>query len=79
MTALNTLRNRLIDQILVTKDEKLLQAVNKLFLSNKSEELLELNSYQIEMIQMGLNDIAKSNIISESDLEKQDAEWMNLG
>jgi hypothetical protein len=78
MTTLETLRNELIDQILLTKNEKLLQAIHEIFHSTKSDDKIELNSYQMEMIQMGLNDIKEGNIISESDLEKQDAEWMNL-
>jgi hypothetical protein len=78
MTNLETLRNEPIEQFLLTKNEKLLQAINEIFHSTKSDEKIELNSYQLEMIQMGLNDIREGNIISESDLENQDAEWMNL-
>lgn len=76
MNSLDTLKNKLIDQILVTKNEKFLQAINEIFQSTNSEEKIDLNSYQIEMIQMGLKDIEEGNTISEADLEKQDAEWM---
>jgi predicted transcriptional regulator len=77
MATLETLRNRLIDQILVTKNEKLLQAVSEIFQSTNADEKIDLNSFQIEMIQMGLKDIEEGNTISESDLEKKDAEWMD--
>lgn len=77
MTTLDTLRNHLIDQILISKNEKLLKAINEIFKSTNAEENIELDSFQIEMIQMGLEDIEKGNTIPESDLEKQDAEWMD--
>lgn len=77
MTNMDALKNKLIDQILLTKDEKFLQAINEIFQSTQTEEKVELNSYQIEMIQMGLRDIKEGNIISEADLKKQDSEWMS--
>ena len=43
----------------------------------KSEEKLILNSHQIEMLMMSENDIEQANLISETDLEKEDAEWMD--
>lgn len=77
MTTLDSLRNRIIDQILLSNNEKLLNAINEIFQSTNSEEKIELNSYQIEMIQMGLNDIEVGKTISENELEKEDSEWMN--
>ncbi len=76
MKTLNDLRNQLIDQILKTKNEDLLHKISKIFDTSKKEEKNELNSFQIEMIQIGLKDIEIGNTISESDLEKLDSEWM---
>lgn len=77
MTTLDSLRNRLIDQILTTKNEKLLKAIEDILQSTNPSDKVELDSNQIEMINMGLRDIEDGNTISESDLEKQDAKWMD--
>lgn len=77
MTSLDILRNRLIDQILMTKNEKLLNAISDVFQSTKEEDNVELNSYQIEMIEMGLEDLKNGNTITQDELDRQDAEWMS--
>ncbi|HBH05941.1 MAG TPA: hypothetical protein DDX92_05000 [Flavobacteriales bacterium] len=76
MTSLDALRNRLIDQILLTKNEKLLNAISDIFQSTNNEDKVELNSYQIEMIEMGLEDLKNGNTISQNELDRQDAKWM---
>ena len=77
MTTLDNIKNRLIDRILVTKNEQLLNAIDTIFDSTQSNEKLALNSHQIEMLLMSENDIEQGNLISETDLEKADIEWMN--
>lgn len=77
MTALENIKNRLIDRILVTKNEQLLNAIDSIFNSTQTDEKLSLNSHQIEMLMMSENDIEKGNLISESDLKKVDSKWMN--
>jgi dihydrofolate reductase len=77
MTALENIKNRLIDRILVTKNEQLLNAIDSIFNSTQTDEKLSLNSHQIEMLMMSENDIEQGNLISESDLKKSDSKWMN--
>ncbi|HEX9828472.1 MAG TPA: hypothetical protein VGA80_17885 [Flavobacteriaceae bacterium] len=77
MTTLDNIKNRLIDRILVTKNEKLLKAIDTIFNSTQTDEKLSLNSHQIEMLMMSEMDIEQGNLISESDLEKADSEWMD--
>lgn len=77
MATLDEIKNRLIDQILVTKNEKLLSAIENMFNATPKEEKLVLDSYQIEMLMMSEKDIEEGKLVSESDLEEQDAEWMN--
>ncbi|WP_298245916.1 hypothetical protein [uncultured Christiangramia sp.] len=77
MTTLDNIKNRLIDRILVTKNEQLLKAIDTIFNSTQKEEKLTLNSHQIEMLMMSENDIEKENLISESDLKRADSKWMN--
>ena len=77
MTALENIKNRLIDRILVTKNEQLLNAIDSIFNSTQTDDKLSLNSHQIEMLMMSENDIEQGNLISESDLKKADSKWMD--
>lgn len=77
MTRLDTIRNRLIDRIMTTKNEQLLSAIDSIFHSTQEDERWSLNSYQIEMLMMSEKDIEQGNLISEEDLKKADSEWMD--
>ncbi|NIJ46627.1 hypothetical protein FHR24_003122 [Wenyingzhuangia heitensis] len=77
MAAINTIKNNLIDRILATKNEKLLTAISNIFESTQSEnQKIILESEQIEMLQLSDKDILEGNLISESDLNKLDQEWL---
>ncbi|MBM3437419.1 MAG: hypothetical protein FJY07_14530 [Bacteroidetes bacterium] len=76
MTTLENIKNRLIDKILVTKNEKFLEAVEKLFITTQGEEILKLSTDQIEMLQMSEEDIRYGRIISESEIDNPDEEWL---
>ena len=78
MTNLDIIKNRLIDRILAVKNEKLLEAIEKIFDSTqKKEELIMISSEQFEMLMMSEEDIKKNNLVSESELKKIDSQWMN--
>jgi len=77
MEGLESIKNSLIDRILATKNEKLLKAISNIFESTQIDETLALTSEQIEMLYMSEKDIENGNLISESDLNKADAEWLN--
>ena len=77
MTALENIKNNLIDRILATKNEKLLEAIDRIFTSTQADEIISLSSEQIEMLSMSERDIEAGNFISESDLDKQDSEWLS--
>jgi hypothetical protein len=76
MTSLLKIKNRLIDRILITKDEKLLNAIDTIFNSTHSDEKFPLDTYQIEMLLMSEHDILEGNLISAEELEKSDEKWM---
>ncbi len=76
MTAIQKTKNRLINRILATKNENLLLAVDTIFETAQPNEVLSLTSEQIEMLLMSDLDIASGNLISEDELNKLDAEWM---
>lgn len=77
MTTLDRIKNRLIDKILVTKNERLLEAIDTIFNSSNSDETLSIDSYQLEMLMMSEEDIKYGNIISEDELKKEDSKWMD--
>ena len=77
MNTLETLRSRLIDRIMVAKNEDLLAAIEGILNSTETDEQLKLDSHQIEMLLMSEKDIENGNLISESDLRKADSEWMD--
>ncbi|MBD3583915.1 hypothetical protein [Flavobacterium selenitireducens] len=76
MNALDHIKNSLIDRILVTQNEKLLEAISNIFESTQTEDVVNLTSEQIEMLEMSEQDIAQGKYISEDDLYKSDNEWL---
>ena len=77
MTAIDSIKNKLIDRILATKNEKLLVAISNIFESTQSDNIVSLTSEQIEMLLMSEKDIENGDLTSESDLNKSDTEWLN--
>ena len=70
-------RNRLIDKIMVTDNVQLLNAIDSIINSTQKEDLLNLDSDQIEMLLMSENDIKLGNLVSENDLNNADSKWMD--
>ncbi len=61
---------------MLTDNEPLLKAIEGILNSTQNKDKMKLDSYQIEMLRMSENDIIKGNLISESDLQKDDSKWM---
>ena len=57
MKTIDIVKNRLIDKIMVSDKEQLLNAIENIFNSTQKEDKLNLDSYQIEMLLMSENDI----------------------
>ncbi len=76
MNALENIKNSLIDRILATKNERLLEAIKSIFDSTQSEEIIPLSSEQIEMLSMSEKDIEEGKLVSESELSKRDSKWL---
>ena len=76
MSTLENIRNRLINKILITKNEKFLEAVENLFITTQGEEILKLSNEQIEMLQMSEEDIKYGRIVSESEINNQEEKWL---
>ena len=77
MTSLNAVKNNLIDKILATRNENLLNNIAGIFESIQQEEKVQLSSEQIEMLMMSENDIECGKLISEDELRKTDLEWLH--
>ena len=77
MKAIDIVRNRLIDKIMVTDNEQLLNAIDNIFNSTQSKDKINLDSHQIELLAMSDNDIKIGNLVSETDLKKADSKWMD--
>lgn len=76
MKTIELIRNRLIDRIMATDNEQLLKAIEEIISSTQVKGKMKLDSYQNEMLRMSENDIIQGNLISESDLQKDDSKWM---
>ena len=76
MDTIQKIKNRLIDRIMVSENEQLLNAIEGLLSATQEKEEINLTSEQIEMLEMSEKDIQEKRVISEEDLMKQDQEWM---
>jgi len=77
MNALQNIKNSLIDRILATRNEQLLEAIKSIFDSTQSEEIISLSTEQIEMLSMSEKDIEDGKLVSESELSKRDSKWLS--
>lgn len=77
MNALENIKNSLIDRILATKNEQLLEAIKSIFDSTQSEEIISLSTEQIEMLSMSEKDIEYGKLVSESELSNRDSKWLS--
>jgi len=76
MSAIESIKNRLIDRILASSNEELLEAIENLFVSTQKDGVTSLSSEQIEMLIMSEQDIKYGKLVSESDLDKHDNQWL---
>ena len=76
MNALENIKNSLIDRILATRNEQLLEAIKNIFDSTQSEDIISLSTEQIEMLSMSEKDIEDGKLVSESELSKRDSKWL---
>ena len=77
MNALENIKNSLIDRILATKNEQLLEAIKSIFDSTQSEEIISLSTEQIEILSMSEKDIGYGKLVSESELSNRDSKWLS--
>jgi hypothetical protein len=78
MTSIEIIRTRLIDKILASSNQGLLEAIDSLFTTSQdaADEVYELTSEQIEMLMMSEEDIKYGRLITQEELDKTDKEWL---
>ena len=78
MAQVDVIRNGIIDKLLTISDKEYLMALLRL-VDNSAvpDEKIKLTKEQKLMLQMSETDIQNGRIISQSDLDKNDLEWLN--
>ena len=78
MAQVDLIRNGIIDKLLAISDKEYLLALLRLVDNHAVEgEKIKLTKEQKLMLEMSEADIQNGRIISQSDLDKNDLEWLN--
>jgi archaellum component FlaF (FlaF/FlaG flagellin family) len=77
MTALEIIKNNLIEKILATKNEQILETLNQMLDSSNENDFVTFTQDQIEILNLSETDISLGNLISEADLNKRDSKWLS--
>ncbi|MCK5102587.1 MAG: hypothetical protein KAR17_07220 [Cyclobacteriaceae bacterium] len=76
MTDIDQIRSSIIDKLLTINNPELLSAYNKI-LDSTSKDKITLNKSQKEMLEMSEEDILAERVISQSEIDNEDAKWLN--
>jgi hypothetical protein len=77
MAQVDIIRNGIIDKLLAISDQDYLLALQRLINNSAVEEnKITLTKEQKLMLEMSENDIQNGRVISQSDLDKGDLEWL---
>ena len=78
MAQVDVIRNGIIDKLLAISDKEYLLALLRLVDNSAVEdEKIKLTKEQKLMLEMSEEDIQNGRIIYQSDLDKNDLEWLN--
>ena len=78
MASIEIIKTRLIDRILATSNQGLLEAIENIMTSSRdsADEVYELTSEQIEMLMMSEEVIKYGRLIAQEELDKSDKKWL---
>ena len=77
MTAIDNLRNNIIDKLLTISNKDYLKALDQLIdKSSVDRAQIILSEEQILMLNMSDDDIKNNRILSQEELDKSDLEWL---
>lgn len=78
MAQVDSIRNGIIDKLLTISDKEYLMALLRLVDNSAVQgEKIKLTKEQKWMLEMSETDIQQGHIITQSDLDKKDLEWLN--
>ena len=77
MKTIDNLRNSIIDKLLTISNREYLYALDKLIKESEvGEDKIQLTKEQMQMLQVSEEDIKYGRVISQSQLDKEDLEWL---
>ena len=77
MAQVDVIRNGIIDKLLTISDKEYLMALLRLVDNSSVQgEKIKLTAEQKLMLEMSEADIQQGRVISQSDLDKNDLEWL---
>ncbi len=76
MTAVEKIKTDLIDKINSIQDHKFLEALD-LLVTSSSDELVDLDKYQIAMLEMSEQDIQNGNVVSHEEVMRKNRQWLS--
>lgn len=77
MSAVDLIRNNIIDKLMTITNKDYLSALNKLVNASSVEnDTIKLSKEQILMLQLSDNDIKDGRLISQSQVDKSDLQWL---
>ena len=76
MESIEEYKSELIDKLKIVKSEKLLNAIETILNLSDIEKVVSLTAAQLEMVEMGRNDVKNQNYISNAELKDRDSHWM---
>jgi len=77
MATVDNIRNGIIDKLLTISNKDYLTALFQLLKNSTSDqEIVKLTEEQILMLQLSDNDIKNGSLISQSQLDKDDLQWL---
>ncbi len=71
------MKSNLIEKILATKKEQILETLNQELDSGIENAVFILTPDQFEILNLSETDISLGNLVSEADLNKRDSEWLS--
>lgn len=77
MTALEIIKSSLIEKILASKNEQILETLDQMLDSSNENDIVTFTQDQSEILNLSETDITLGNLISEADLNKRDAKWLS--
>lgn len=78
MTAVEKIKNELIDKILAIQNKDFLEALDKLVSSSvHTNDVVKLSNEQKLLLEMSEQDIKEGKLISQEAMDKRNLEWLN--